>query len=87
MEDLQSICEDMICLNLEPTLAFQVLTNALGAKQKGHKGLQTIIDKCIEHVGDNPGACLKANEFLSIHVDTLVAIISSDQVSIHYKNP
>ncbi len=84
MDDLGVTCEELLCRSLDPLTASSLLNSALAMKVKhGGKnaGLQHLIDRCISYVGENPAECLQASNFLSIPMETLVAIISSDQVN------
>ena len=86
MDDLEITCEELLCRNLDPLTASSLLNAALGVQSKQignkNKGLQHLIDRCISYVGENPAECLQASNFLSIPMETLIAIISSDQVNL-----
>jgi len=85
MEDLEGTCEELLfCGNLEPSSACSLLDAALTAKKKQKqigKGVQRVIDRCVGFIGENPVDCLQASRCLSLPIDTLAEIISSDQVS------
>ncbi|ODM98482.1 Kelch-like protein 2 [Orchesella cincta] len=76
MSDLKATCDELISKNLSPASSCTILNSALSTKQSG---LDEVIDKCINYIGENPNECIKATNFLSLPVETITRLISSDQ--------
>lgn len=75
MTDLKTTCEELISKNLSPVSSCSILNLALSSKQTG---LEDIINKCINYIGENPNECIKTTNFLSLPVETITCLISSD---------
>ncbi len=76
MTDLKTMCDELISKNLSPTSSCTILNLALSSKQSG---LEDIINKCINYIGENPNECIKTSNFLSLPIETITCLISSDQ--------
>lgn len=76
LADLKSTCDELISKNLSAIDSCSILNLALTSKQTG---LDEIIDKCINYIGENANDCIKTPNFLNLPAETITRLISSDQ--------